>query len=362
MGRVFPILLTGVLWGCNSQPPAVVFLADPQEVQAAISRGEQDKTGALRNRIQLYKDLGVVLTGTKHDVEFEIVNSSDVDWVFHDMVKSCRCVVAEPIPALIPKNGSAQLRMTIDAGPNSGDSDRMIRLNYTNCPGQIVLNVKTRMRTPLYVSCRELRFPPSTPGTTIQATARVENWSDTKWESLEVQPSVDWMQATATPTTTWVLADEVPGLRMQQMWDLTVTANPPHEVTGSIVQSVALRAIGASEVKTLPVVGERPHPVASRPPALIVSRGMQPEAASAGRMLVATLTLSATSSAKSFIILSTTGTRLDGCEISFEQVSDTEARVEVVSPSTRSGGISGHVVVKFAHGLPDLVIPVAGGV
>ena len=219
------------------------------------------------------------------------------------------------------------------------------------------------MRTPLYVSCRELRFPSSPPGVTTQATARVENWSDANWDALDVTPSVDWIHAHIEPPDVPANAQEGPGLHMKQVWNIVFTAHSPLEVTGKITQSVVIKAVGADYSKTLPTVGECPHPVVSRPPALIVSRGTPAVASSReGQKFVATLSLPLTSPAKTFQILSVTGKLLDGCEIRFEQVSQTEARVEVVIPPRKTGGISGRVVVKFADGVPDLLIPVAGGV
>ncbi len=362
MGRVVAVLWFSLLWGCYGQPPAAVFLADSNEDQPVPSVqpvNESQNSQPLR----LSKDLGVVRTSTKHEVEFEIPNQSDSDWTLRDVTKTCRCVVAEPLPQIIKAKSSAKLKLTIEAGETSGDFDRQVRLNFTNRSGPVVLEVKTRMRTPLYVSCRELRFPASPPGGAVQATARVENWSDTNWKSLEVVPSVDWIQAKVMLARVPESSSEVPGLRMRQMWDITLSATPPPEVTGTITQSVVVRAVGSDYSKTLPAVGERPHPVISRPPALIVSRGSSAVGRSgSGQKLIAKLSLPQTSHAQRFQILSVSGTLLDGCEIRFDQISETAASVEVAIPPSKSGGISGRVVVKFADGVPDLVIPVAGGV
>ena len=362
MGRGPALLLVGLLWGCNGQPPAAVLLATQNEVQPVPSNKplngfEPDQS------LRLSKDLGVVRTGTKQEVEFEISNPSDTDWTLHDMTKICRCVVAEPLPQIIKSKSSAKLKLTIEAGETSGNFDRQVRLNFTNCPGPVVLEVKTRVRAPLYVSSRELRFPRSAPGQTIRATARVENWSDANWESLKVTPSVDWMQAQATSSAVPKTEGPEAGLHMKQMWDITLTGNPPPEVTGTISQSIAIKANGADFSITLPAIGERPHPVVSRPPALIVSRRPTDVASSGtGQTFFAAIQIPPTSHAKTFQITSATGIQLDGFEISFEQTSQSEARVQVVIPAGQSGGISGRVVVKFADGLPVLVIPVAGGV
>lgn len=367
MGRVIAVFWIGFLWGCNGQPPAVGVLAEFHEGRQSTSHEISVDEQQLSQPLRISKDLGVVRTGSKHEVEFEITNPSESDWTLRDITKTCRCVVADPLPQIIRKQSSAKLKLTIEAGQAAGDFDRQVRMNFTNPTGPVVmpvvLEVKTRMRTPLYVSCRELRFPPSPPGVTTQATARVENWSDANWEALEVTPSVDWIQAHVEPPHVPANAQDGLGLHVKQLWNIIFTASPPPEVTGTITQSVVIKAVGADFSKTLPAVGERPHPVISRPPALIVSRGSSAAVNSSdGRKLVATLRLPLTSPAKSFQVLSVTGKLLDECEIRFEQTSETEARVEVVIPPSKSGGISGRVVVRFADGIPDLMIPVAGGV
>ncbi len=363
MGRVSAILWVGLLWGCNGQPPAHVLLPDPQASPSPTSTEPPSGSLAPPKPLRIFRDLGTVRTGTQHDVEFEIQNPSDVDWTLRDITKTCRCVVAEPLPQIIRKQSSARMKLTIQAGEASGDFDRQVRLNFTNRPGPVVLEVKTRMRTPLYISRRELRFPSSPPGTSTQAIVRVENWSDANWEALEVIPSVDWIQAHIEPPDAPAIASEVPGLYMQQAWSVIFTAHPPLELTGILTSSIVIRAVGAEDSQALPALIERPHPVISRPPALIVSRGA-PAVESSGdeKTLVAKLSLPLTSPAKTFQVLSVTGKQLDGCEMRFEQTSPTEARVQVVIPSGHTGGISGRVVVQFAEGIPDLIIPVAGGV
>ena len=367
MGRVIAVFWIGFLWGCNGQPPAVGVLAEFHEGRQSTSHEISVDEQQLSQPLRISKDLGVVRTGSKHEVEFEITNPSESDWTLRDITKTCRCVVADPLPQIIRKQSSAKLKLTIEAGQASGDFDRQVRMNFIHGTGPhvlpVVLEVKTRMRTPLYVSCRELRFPPSPPGAVVQSTARIENWSDAKWESIEVIPSVDWIQAHIDPPDTPAIHTETPGLHVQQTWNILFTASPPPEVTGTITQSVIIRAVGAEESTLLRVVGECPHPVVSRPPALIVSRAAPAAGISGdGKTLVATLSLPLNSPAKRFQVLSVTGKQLDSCEIRFEQVSETEARVEVVIPPRHSGGVSGRVVVKFADGIPDLMIPVAGGV
>ncbi len=310
----------------------------------------------------LAKDIGVVRTGTKHEVEFEIENLSDLDWTLRDISKSCRCVVADPLPKLILKQSSAKIRLTIEAGDESGDYDRMIRLDYVNRPGQLILMAKTRMRAPLYVTCRELHLPPSTSSGVIQAAARVENWSDENWSDLEVTPSVDWIKVALSPGVVPTIPSEQLGLRMRQAWEITVTAEPPGHVFGPIIQSVVIRAEGTDLVKTVPVAGVRPHPVSAQPPALIVKRANPLANSSDGQTLLAKLIMPSTSSRQSFQVLSATGTLPDGCVVSWEQVSETETRLEVLIPTQVSGGVNGRVVVRFADGLPDLVVPVVGGV
>ena len=367
MGRVIAVFWIGFLWGCNGQPPAAEFLAEPQNVQQMTSHARSVAEQQHSKPLRFSKDLGTVRTGTKHEVEFEIPNPSDSDWALRDITKTCRCVVAGPLPQIIRKQSSAKLKLTIEAGETSGGFDRQVRMNFIKGAGPhvlpVVLEVKTRMRTPLYVSCRELRFPSSPPGVTTQASARVENWSDANWAALEVIPSVDWIHARIEPSNVPANVEEGPGLRVKQAWNIIFTAQPPPEVTGKTSQSVVIKAVGADFSKTLPTVGECPHPVVSRPPALIVSRGTSTVASSSeGQTFVATLSLPLTSPAKRFQVLSVTGKLLDGCEIRVEQVSETEARVEVVIPPSKTGGISGRVVVQFADGIPDLMIPVAGGV
>lgn len=343
-------------WGCNGQPPAAIFLHDdpPSQPIATVANSELNET------LQISKDLGVVSTSKKLDVEFEIANPSDLDWSLLEIKTTCRCVLAEP-PQIIKAKGSAKFKLTIDTGLKSGDFDRQVRLNFTNRPGPVVLEVKTRMRTPLYASHPELHFPRSVPGETIKATTRIENWSETHWDSLEMTPSVDWMQVHVSPLA--VPEDgQKTGLHMKQMWELSVSANPPPEVTGTITQTVNIKANRTEYTSTLRTFAERPHPIVSRPHALVVSRMPVAGESASERTIVASLQIPTTSPAKRFQILSAVGVQLDGCEIRFEQASSTEAKVHVIIPSTQSGGINGHVVVAFADGLPTLVIPVAGGV
>ncbi len=312
--------------------------------------------------VYLEKDLGAVSPGTTHAVEFAIDNTSGFDWRVGGVTTTCRCMVSDAAPKVILKSAISKFPISLKIGAGTGNIDQVLRVGFENRSGLVVMQVKTKVRTPLYLPHNEIRIN-ATGGEKQPIWVRVENWSNELWSGIELAPSKPWLLVTSLPLDLQAENTALPlnsELQLRQIWVLSITADPPSDQVGDLHESISIQSVKPQHNGTLKVEIHRSHPISAQPQALIVSGKAGSQIPANPLTLSAQLRPATSSVITSFRVRSTSTDLPMGCEVRV-MGEGSEQQLNVTIPlNVAKAGVDGRVEIQFEEGLPDLILPVLG--
>lgn len=312
--------------------------------------------------VYLEKDLGAVTPGTTHEVEFAVENASNFDWRVGGVTSTCRCLASDTAPRVMPQGTISKYPISLKIGAGTGNIDQVMRVGFENRSGLVVMQIKTKVRTPLYLPHKVIRIN-ATGGDQQPMWACVENWSSESWSGIELAPSQPWLHVTSQPMQLQAENAVLPlnsPLQVRQIWVLSISAAPPNDLVGDFHESIRVQSVESRHDETLQVEVHRSHPISAQPRALILSRKTGSQIPTDSLTLSAHLRPSTSSTITSFRVRSTTTDLPGGCDVQVRGEGP-EQQLEVTIPwSVAHAGVDARVAIQFEQGIPDLILPVLG--
>ncbi len=199
MGRSFCLLLIVALWGCDGQPPAAVFLADPNEQipneQASagdVADSAETGDGLLKQR----HDFGVVKPSVTLMHDFVIENKTASDWTLAGVKTDCSCTIATPDWKVIPAGQKKLVTVELSTGSaiRFQPVTHTVEVKFREASVEPArLSVSALVRDVLYITPERVVLADVGKGTTVTRSIIVSNFGDQKITPPRFTASVPWV-------------------------------------------------------------------------------------------------------------------------------------------------------------------------
>lgn len=259
------VFTAGISWlgGCNSGE-SDGSLADNLSHGSAEKSGNAASNGGRENSLVFEHDFGILAPKEQVEHRFVIKNDTSTKWTFKKVINTCSCTVSHLSAPLIEPGKEESVTVTYKAGGVTQDDKRRVGVLFQEAEApRVMLVVLARVREFMTCVPPELEFIDLGKGKASQTNFEVRNFSDRDWNSISLQPSVDWLAASSIPLGIDTIATEE-GLR--QVWRITVTADASIMSTGDQQGYIEVTAEGTEKLASkVPVHGLVVSPVVAIP-------------------------------------------------------------------------------------------------
>lgn len=200
--------------------------------------------------IILSHDFGLVRAGQSVEHTFVVTNPSKKDWTVARIVNSCRCTFAKDLPSVIKAGSSADVRVVYDANGDARDDSTTVRFAFKEASSPtFTLQVTANVRPPLTIVPSSLRLSVH-PGGRRQGQFEVQNFSESVWDGISIQPSLNWITAEILPLPAPAPAENS---LLKQRWRVALNVAPSDSLLTSVQANVAVSVRETSTTQYVPL-------------------------------------------------------------------------------------------------------------
>ena len=214
MGRAVLFLLIVFLWGCD-QPPAAMFLADPDE-QAPAGIPEPSEAEMVGSPVQKH-NFGVAKPSTTLTHDFVIENNTTGDWTLAGVKTSCSCTIATPDWKVIPAGQKKSVTVELQTGSSIRFTPitHTVEVNFREpAAPHGRLSVSALVRDTLYITPERVVLADLGKGASVTRPIVVANYGDKHIAPPQLQSNVPWI--TAEKPVVELVEDGMPSAPLQR--------------------------------------------------------------------------------------------------------------------------------------------------
>lgn len=146
----------------------------------------------------LEKDFGVLRPHEEVTGTFELTNSTNSVWTLKQIQNSCSCTTASISKKRLQPGDTSKITVAYKAGGSTQDAVKLLRVDFMEADSPVaLLTIKAKIRKPLSVSVSDLQIRTSGEAQTGAGSFEVFNYTATRWPSVRVKSSVEWLAVEA---------------------------------------------------------------------------------------------------------------------------------------------------------------------
>ena len=217
--------------------------------------------------------VGLIHCGESTTRHIEINNTSELDWQLLRIDSPCACTVPVPDFQLIRSQSHEMLKLEYRAPGKSKDDQRTVKLWFHGQPpqlGQIRLQANVRREVNVYPE--KAVFGTVARGAAMQQVLRLQNFSDIRWSTVELESSEEWLSATLHEEN--VPDSNHAAFRPLQEWRVVLQPETSELPSGQNSASVSVKPISQQklEASAIPVSLTIQRPVSIIPGQMFFGR------------------------------------------------------------------------------------------
>ena len=206
--------------------------------------GSEGRDGSQEAEIRVEHDFGVVPPGETREHVFVLENPTSDVWTFEriEVESGCSCTVAELSTEVILPHDQAHIKVQFRMPSRASDVAYHVAVTFKESPApRVVLTGRALVRRAITCSPTELRINGLGQGQVAERHFEIDNYSDSSWGELSVQPTEAWI--TATPV---ILRTEPHEGGSRQAWRVVLHCDTSGLLPGRYDVPIAIEVPGSN--------------------------------------------------------------------------------------------------------------------
>ena len=194
------------------------------------------------NDVVLEHDFGLVMPEEQREHRFAIHNSTTRKWTLREVINVCACTATDLSAPGIAAGATEEVTVTYQTGSGSRGERRRVVLLFEE-PGapRVFLVIRAKIREPMTLSPPNVQFLDLGKGLARERLFEVQNFGESDWDSVVVEPTVSWLRTTVNEIT-FEAGEDLP----RQIWRISVTADAADLSHGEHDARIAVEARAAA--------------------------------------------------------------------------------------------------------------------
>lgn len=239
----------------------------------------QPSTGEFHENLSYSNDFGIVPILESRSSEIRVSNPYSFPVTIKDIRSSCGCTVAKASKTDLDVNESTTLNVRFTAGtaPANVHGSIYLAFDQPDLKG-MQIHIFAQVRQPLNIVEQVIEVDATAASAPLNKWVNVENYTNSRWKSLDVQSDVPWISVVSTLSNRGPLMkqaqDNVDELRVLETWKMAITINQAAVPVGTQMAVLRVAAVPDSAVVKEVPSGKlnlfiRKHPLIETSPKLV---------------------------------------------------------------------------------------------